>query len=709
MFGAGGLSTTREIGGSATDPKSAPALLHGNLQHKENGPGGLLKIWKQRFISQKGTVITVFSSEYEQGPDNVLDTFDVKDIEKVEPRPKYRFSFEVKRKGREGLLLQAETQEVYARWMAGLADWQNFMRKNPMWGTGAEDAAADEAAEQLIVSLLEPDAVPAWRADLDSRVSSKLNSLNGLERLIGFYSSDPVAQQKAALEVETKRHVLEKLQEVQRRVHRFQKGDKTGVAREELHVIEERLKKQLSGFDGVEKLAAIYPPGSQQAQSVQLQLRLLSEGIAVLEQQKQRLNLLCQGAGGGEILADVAFDFEAAGEGELDLKAGDVVTVREKTSDEWWTGECNGRIGLFPVTYVVERAQPVAPPPVAAAPPQAAAVSEPAAKTARALYAFDAASDVELALKQDDIVTLLECDPGAEWWRGTLPDGRDGMFPSSYVQLIEQPAPKPVAAPVQQPQLSQSQPQPKPQPKTTAVAPPQQAPPQGGPKPIRQQPLPKPKMSQPMALPKASEPKIAQPPSTSPAPPTQQPASSGVLSPRSTGRAAAPKRQVPAKGLPPPPPTSGPIPSPAPITADVLYPFDAQNTGELTVSTGNVVEIVDTSHSDWTIVRHQGQLGAVPSNYLRLVSPVAGATAEPQAPPPPPRDPEPVLPPSPPVVKPTAVSNYVFTPEASTELALQPGDVITLSDYDPTAEWWTGSLPDGRSGVFPSSYVSLQY
>ncbi|XP_058795300.1 uncharacterized protein LOC131666527 isoform X2 [Phymastichus coffea] len=37
---------------------------------------------------------------------------------------------------------------------------------------------------------------------------------------------------------------------------------------------------------------------------------------------------------------------------ELSLSPGDLITVHEKQADGWWIGECRGRTGIFPATYV---------------------------------------------------------------------------------------------------------------------------------------------------------------------------------------------------------------------------------------------------------------------------------------------------------------------------------------------------------------------
>lgn len=37
---------------------------------------------------------------------------------------------------------------------------------------------------------------------------------------------------------------------------------------------------------------------------------------------------------------------------ELSLSPGDLITVHQKQPDGWWIGECRGRTGIFPATYV---------------------------------------------------------------------------------------------------------------------------------------------------------------------------------------------------------------------------------------------------------------------------------------------------------------------------------------------------------------------
>nr|XP_057912384.1 drebrin-like a [Doryrhamphus excisus] len=54
---------------------------------------------------------------------------------------------------------------------------------------------------------------------------------------------------------------------------------------------------------------------------------------------------------------------------------------------------------------------------------------------AKAVYDYQAADDTEITFDPDDIITRIEMvDEG--WWRGYGPDGRYGMFPANYVELL---------------------------------------------------------------------------------------------------------------------------------------------------------------------------------------------------------------------------------------------------------------------------------
>ncbi|PPQ94198.1 hypothetical protein CVT25_006852 [Psilocybe cyanescens] len=55
--------------------------------------------------------------------------------------------------------------------------------------------------------------------------------------------------------------------------------------------------------------------------------------------------------GAGE-WADALYDYNSGEAGDLVVSEGDRILVVERTSDDWWTGEVNGKKGLFPASYV---------------------------------------------------------------------------------------------------------------------------------------------------------------------------------------------------------------------------------------------------------------------------------------------------------------------------------------------------------------------
>ncbi|PSS31992.1 hypothetical protein PHLCEN_2v2234 [Hermanssonia centrifuga] len=50
--------------------------------------------------------------------------------------------------------------------------------------------------------------------------------------------------------------------------------------------------------------------------------------------------------------AEALYDYSSEDPGDLELQAGQRVLIVERTSDDWWTGEYEGRRGLVPAAYV---------------------------------------------------------------------------------------------------------------------------------------------------------------------------------------------------------------------------------------------------------------------------------------------------------------------------------------------------------------------
>merc|ERR1712080_548119 len=55
---------------------------------------------------------------------------------------------------------------------------------------------------------------------------------------------------------------------------------------------------------------------------------------------------------------------------------------------------------------------------------------------AQAIYDYEAEDDTEISFLPGDVITEIDqFDEG--WWTGRAPDGKVGMFPANYVQLLQ--------------------------------------------------------------------------------------------------------------------------------------------------------------------------------------------------------------------------------------------------------------------------------
>ena len=46
------------------------------------------------------------------------------------------------------------------------------------------------------------------------------------------------------------------------------------------------------------------------------------------------------------------FDFDGEGAGDLPFEEGDIIKLLDRVGNEWRKGECNGKIGVFPLVFV---------------------------------------------------------------------------------------------------------------------------------------------------------------------------------------------------------------------------------------------------------------------------------------------------------------------------------------------------------------------
>jgi hypothetical protein len=142
------------------------------------------------------------------------------------------------------------------------------------------------------------------------------------------------------------------------------------------------------------------------------------------------------GGGGGGQKAKVLFKYDASSAGELSVKPSDVLTVVEPDDGSGWIVARVGRDeGLVPASYVEVQSTDTAPkkgPPVA--PRRGAKKSDK--KYLRALYDYDAGSELELSIREGDVLAVVAEDKGDGWTEVEL-KGKVGSVPSNYVEGVD--------------------------------------------------------------------------------------------------------------------------------------------------------------------------------------------------------------------------------------------------------------------------------
>uniref|UniRef100_A0A913HMC6 PDZ domain-containing protein n=1 Tax=Strongyloides stercoralis TaxID=6248 RepID=A0A913HMC6_STRER len=111
------------------------------------------------------------------------------------------------------------------------------------------------------------------------------------------------------------------------------------------------------------------------------------------------------------------FNFNGKSNKELSFNKGDVIKIHKIIDDNWSEGERNGKIGIFPTSYVKMNES-------ATYHNQEKLIS---------IYPFFARNKNELSLKVNEIVTKTR-DIDENWIEGVNQHGVVGIFPSNYVK-----------------------------------------------------------------------------------------------------------------------------------------------------------------------------------------------------------------------------------------------------------------------------------
>ncbi|XP_012943936.1 SH3 domain-containing kinase-binding protein 1 [Aplysia californica] len=155
--------------------------------------------------------------------------------------------------------------------------------------------------------------------------------------------------------------------------------------------------------------------------------------------------------------AVVEYEYKAEQEDELNLKVGDVISNVQTAEGGWWEGELNGKKGMFPENFVKLVKRRESPPskkeekqiatqrksvrelankfkdgvPMGAPPKK-----KEKKKKCKVLFEYKRENDDELDLNVGDFVEFhKQVEEG--WWEGSI-NGKHGVFPSNFVEMVEE-------------------------------------------------------------------------------------------------------------------------------------------------------------------------------------------------------------------------------------------------------------------------------
>ncbi|KAK5650092.1 hypothetical protein RI129_001121 [Pyrocoelia pectoralis] len=135
------------------------------------------------------------------------------------------------------------------------------------------------------------------------------------------------------------------------------------------------------------------------------------------------------------LVARALYNFVGQSARELTFRKGDIIYIRRQVDKNWYEGEHNAMIGLFPANYVEII-------------PYDGAKSTPRRNhegQARAKFNFIAQTHLELSLAKGELVVITR-RVDDNWFEGRI-GGRKGIFPVSYVDVLIDPSTPPPPIP----------------------------------------------------------------------------------------------------------------------------------------------------------------------------------------------------------------------------------------------------------------------
>jgi len=147
-------------------------------------------------------------------------------------------------------------------------------------------------------------------AELREAIKAETKSKKGLEKLVKFYASDPVAQDKAKGELEEQKRKITNMKETRQQ-------------------LDAQLAELSGGTEG----------GNEGAYDDNYEYQQGGEADG-----EEFTTEVCQ--------ARALYDYEATNDTELSFTEGDILTITERDDSGWWFAELNGQTGFVPNNYV---------------------------------------------------------------------------------------------------------------------------------------------------------------------------------------------------------------------------------------------------------------------------------------------------------------------------------------------------------------------
>merc|ERR1719232_2357060 len=162
---------------------------------------------------------------------------------------------------------------------------------------------------------------------------------------------------------------------------------------------------------------------------------------------------------GYKMVARALYNFQAQNYRELSFKKGDLVYIRRQVDDNWYEGERNAMIGIFPVSYVEmipnENVGSLSRKSSGGGTLPRGGSDQTAEGKGKAKFNFQAQTPMELSLIKGEIVVLTR-RVDANWYEGRI-GSRKGIFPATYIEILLEPgetrglSPTPIIKPVAAP------------------------------------------------------------------------------------------------------------------------------------------------------------------------------------------------------------------------------------------------------------------